>query len=96
MYIQQLFMHHDIYDNHTLYNGGQGRGRDRRCQRRGERFGGRGEYNQTDTSTIELQYAQNNTIVPGSDGRTIDRINYLKCLKHVHCAVFCPKMITGE
>ena len=53
-------------------------------------------YNQTDTSTIELQYTQNNTIVPDSDGRTIDRIKCFKCLKYGHYFDFCPNMITGE
>ena len=92
----ELLDNHSRYDNHTLYNGRQGRGGDRRYQRSGRHFGGRGGYNQTDKPTIELQYAQNNTIFPGSDGRTIDCIKCFKCFKYEHYADFCPNMITGE
>ena len=38
----ELLDNHSRYINHTLYNGGKGRGRDRRYQRSGGRFGGRG------------------------------------------------------
>ena len=92
----KLLENHSRYDNYNFHNGGQGRGRDRRYQRSDGRSGGRGGYNQTYKSTIELQYAQNNTIVPGSDGRTIDCIKYFKCLKHGHYADFCPNIIIGE
>ena len=54
----ELLENHSRYDNHNFHNGGQGRGGDRRYQRSGGRSGGRGRHNQTDKSTIELQYAQ--------------------------------------
>ena len=92
----ELLENHSKCDNHTFYNGWQGRGGNRCYQRSDGRFGGRRGYKQTDTLTIELRYAQNNAIVPGSDGRTIDYIKCFKCLKHGHYADFCPNIITSE
>ena len=48
----ELLENHSQYDNHTFYNGGQGRGGDRCYQRSDGRFGGRRGYTQTYTLTI--------------------------------------------
>lgn len=44
-----------MYEDHTYNNRGPGRGRGNRNQRNGEFFGGRGDYDYSDTSTIGLQ-----------------------------------------
>ena len=66
----------------------RGRGRDGRGRGRGRGGGGQ-------TPTSGFQFAQEEEIVPGTDGRVIERITCFRCLKRGHFADMCPNTEIG-
>ena len=87
---------HDAYElleNHSSTEKPR-RDTDPRRQRENDRTSrGRGRGGQQYRSAF--QFAQSDSVVPGSDGRTVARTLCFKCQKMGHFADFCPTLVEG-